>query len=291
VEALLISHAHLDHTGNVGLLRGDIPIIASSISVAILKAMRDTTLSSIGSEISYYSEKSQLDDCGGLVLESIKGGSYTARDMYLCTEPTAELREFASHRPVGESTRSKNIAAGALEHHDNLNLPFTIEPHPVDHSILGAVAYILRGDTTIAYTGDYRLHGAGAEDTRRFISAARDAATLITEGTRVGRESDEEVTEADVLGNCLEAAEAELGLVVADFSARNFERLQTFTEIADRTGRILLVTPKDAYMLHALGCADGKCLMDTSHIGIYNELRNHTRDKWETEIVSRRWGD
>ena len=155
---------------SVCLLRGDIPIIASSISVAILKAMRDTTLSSIGSEISYYSEKSQLDDCGGLVLESIKGGSYTARDMYLCTEPTAELREFASHRPVGESTRSKNITAAALEHHDHLNLPFTVEPHPVDHSILGAVAYILRGDTTIAYTGDYRLHGAGAENTRRFIS-------------------------------------------------------------------------------------------------------------------------
>ncbi|MGD0803232.1 MAG: MBL fold metallo-hydrolase RNA specificity domain-containing protein [Candidatus Bathyarchaeia archaeon] len=291
VEAVLISHAHLDHTGNVGLLRGDIPIIASTISVAILKAMRDTAPISLGSEISYYSVKTPLDDCGGLVLESKSRGSYTARDMYLCTEPTAELRDFASHRPGGDSKRGKAVEAGAVEHHSHLNLPFIIEPYPVDHSILGAVGYILRGDTTISYTGDYRLHGSGAENTRKFISAARDSSTLITEGTRVGRESDEEITEGDVLRNCQEAAEAEMGLVVADFSARNFERLQTFTEIADRTSRTLLVTPKDAYMLHALGCADGKCLMDTANISIYNELRNHKKDKWETEVVSKLWGD
>lgn len=291
VEAILISHAHLDHTGNVGLLRGDIPIIASSISVAILKAMRDTSSGSIGSEVSYYSEKGPLAGCEGLVLESIKAGAYTARDTYLCTEPTPELRDFASHRPGSDSKRVKGVNAGAVEHHTRLSLPYTIEPHAVDHSILGAVAYILRGETTIAYTGDYRLHGSGAEDTRRFISAARDSSTLITEGTRVGRESDEEVTEADVLRNCQEATEAEKGLVVADFSARNFERLQTFTEIANHTDRTLLITPKDAYMLHALGCADGKCLMDASKISIYNELRNHTRDKWETEVVSKRWGN
>jgi ribonuclease J len=291
VEAVLISHAHLDHTGSVGLLRGDVPIIASTTSVAILKAMRDTSPSSLGGEVSYYSEKTPLDGCGGLVLESSKKGSYTARDMYLCTEPTEELRDFASHRPGSDSGRSKKVEVGAIEHHCHLSLPYTVEPHPVDHSILGAVAYILRGDTTIAYTGDYRLHGAGAENTRRFISAARDVSILITEGTRVGREFDEEVTEGDVLRNCKEAAEAEPGLVVADFSARNFERLQTFTEIADHTGRTLLVTPKDAYMLHALGCANGKCLMDTAHIGIYNELRNHAKDKWETEVVSKIWGD
>jgi ribonuclease J len=37
IEAVLLSHAHLDHCGNIGLLRGDIPIVASSTTVAILK--------------------------------------------------------------------------------------------------------------------------------------------------------------------------------------------------------------------------------------------------------------
>jgi ribonuclease J len=291
IEAVLLSHAHLDHCGNIGLLREDIPIVASCTSMAILKAMRDSSPSSLGSEISYYSAKTPVPECGGLVLESETGGSYTARDLYLCTEPTPELREFATKRPGGDTKRSKGVEAGAVESLGSLNLPFEVESYPVDHSIPGAVAYILRGDTTIAYTGDYRLHGTHSEETRRFITAAKDVSVLITEGTRVGREADEEVTEDNVLRNCLAAAEEEKGLVVADFSARNFDRLDTFSEIARRTGRNLVVTAKDAYMLHALGCVDGRCLMDTALINVYGELKNRKRIKWETEVVETRWGD
>jgi ribonuclease J len=290
VEAVLLSHAHLDHCGNIGLLRGDIPIIASATSAAILKAMRDSAPAGLGSEISYYSPKTPIPECGGLVLESERGGSYTCRDLYLTTNPTPELREFLSNRPGGDSKRSKGVDAGTIEPLSSLSLPFQVDPYPVDHSIPGAVAYILRGDTTIAYTGDYHIHGAAAEETRRFISAARDATALITEGTRVGRETDEEVSEEDVLKNCLAATEDAEGLVVADFSARNFERLETFKEIAARTGRTLTVTAKDAYMLHALGCADGTCLMDEDSIGIYSELKSRERIKWESEVVEKRWG-
>jgi len=56
----------------------------------------------------------------------------------------------------------------------------------VDHSIFGATAYILRGETTIAYTGDFRLHGKNGDATRDFINKAKDASVLITEGTRAG---------------------------------------------------------------------------------------------------------
>jgi ribonuclease J len=211
VEAVLLSHAHLDHYGNISLLRGDTPIVTSASSAAILKAMRDSAPASLGSEISYYSPKTPTPDCGGFVLESKSGGSYTARDLYLCTDPTPELVDFASNRPGGNTKRSKTVDAGAVEPLNKLNLPFQVEPYPVDHSIPGAVAYIIRGDITIAYTGDYRLHGAGADDTRRFIQAARDASVLITEGTRVGRETDEETTEHEVLRNCRASTEEEKG--------------------------------------------------------------------------------
>ena len=167
IEAVLLSHAHLDHCGNIGLLRGDIPIVSSATSAAILKAMRDSAPASLGSEISYYSAKTSIPECGGLVLESETGGSYTARDLYLCTEPTPELREFTTKRPGRDTKRSKGVEAGTVESLSPLKLPFEVESYPVDHSIPSAVAYIIRGDTTIAYTGDYRLHGTHAEETRR----------------------------------------------------------------------------------------------------------------------------
>jgi ribonuclease J len=103
IEAVLLSHAHLDHCGNIGLLRGDTPIVTSTTSAAILKAMRDTAPAGLGSEISYYSPKTPTPDCGGLVLESKTGGSYTARDLYLCTDPTPKLRDFTSNRPGGNA--------------------------------------------------------------------------------------------------------------------------------------------------------------------------------------------
>lgn len=107
----------------------------------------------------------------------------------------------------------------------------------------------------------------------------------------MGREGANEETEETVHENCLEVVEACSGLVVADFSARNFERLETSAEIAERTGRRLVVTAKDAYMLHAIGCVTGACPMDSGEILVYHELKDRKRVKWETEVVISRWGD
>jgi len=41
-------------------------------------------------------------------------------------------------------------------------------------------------------------------------------------------------------------------LVIADFSARNFERLAMFADIAEQNGSSLFITEKDAYILSAL---------------------------------------
>ena len=48
VEAVLLSHAHMDHCGNIGLLHERIPVIATPTTLAVLKAMRDTSHSLSG---------------------------------------------------------------------------------------------------------------------------------------------------------------------------------------------------------------------------------------------------
>jgi glyoxylase-like metal-dependent hydrolase (beta-lactamase superfamily II) len=40
VAAVLLSHAHIDHCGNIGMLREDIPIVASPESIVIMKGIQ-----------------------------------------------------------------------------------------------------------------------------------------------------------------------------------------------------------------------------------------------------------
>ena len=118
----------------------------------------------------------------------------------------------------------KKIEPGKCSYYKDGGFPFEISAHPVDHSIFGATAYILRGDTTVAYTGDFRLHGKNGESTCRFVKNAKDASVLITEGTRVVRDDlpdGETSTEQSVCDVCRSTVESACGLVIADFSARN----------------------------------------------------------------------
>ena len=282
VKAVLLSHAHLDHCGNIGLLKGTIPIVTSSTSIAILKALRDTSPAHIGSEIAYYSPKSPIED-SPLVLKS--GGDYIGRSFFCTTEPADSLEKFVTELPGQGSKKRKQLKSGQVCELSELDLPFEIEAYEVDHSIYSANAYILRGDLNLAYTGDFRLHGKNALQTKKFIDEAKNASILIVEGTRVEREDFNE-TEETVFQNCLQAVEESEKLVVADFSARNFERFETFSKIAQKTGRQLIVTAKDIYMLHGIECADGVCRIED--VSIYDELRA-TRNKWETDVVRKNW--
>lgn len=283
VEAVLLSHAHLDHCGNIGLL-DEWPVMASAMSMAVLKAMRDVSASGVA-EIAYFSRRTPLDD--GRVLSS-KSRFYNGRD-FICTERIPdELAKFMRYRPGQEGRNAKKLEPENLHTHAEYNLSFDIHAFEVDHSIYGATAYILRGDSAIAYTGDIRMHGKNGNKSRKFVKRAKEASVLIIEGTRAGREEDVNVSEEIVFENCLKAVEESKGLVVADFSPRNFERLETFVEIAGRTSRELVVTAKDAYMLHAMECVDGVCRMNK--VRIYRELKDR-RYKWEEVVVRERWED
>jgi len=286
VDAVLLSHAHLDHCGNIALLDERIPVVASPMSMAVLKAMRDISSSGIGSEIAYFSRREFSEDAR--VLNTSRSEPYTGRD-FICTERmTEELLNFMCYRPGQEGKNAKKLNPGNHCHLKENNLPFDVEAFEVDHSIYGATAYILYGDSAVAYTGDIRMHGKNAKNTREFIKRAGDASVLIIEGTRASRKEDVNESEELVFENCLRAVEESKGLIIADFSPRNFERLETFMEIARRTSRELVVTAKDAYMLHAMECVDGICRMED--VKIYGELRGR-RDKWEELIVMERWGE
>jgi ribonuclease J len=152
-----------------------------------------------------------------------------------------------------------------------------IKAYELDHSIYGATGYLVSGNKTVAYTGDFRLHGKKGQKSKEFFQKAKEASVLIIEGTRAGRDIVNE-SEEIVYNNCLKTAQKSNGLIVADFTARNFERLEIFNQIAKKVNRFLVVTAKDAYMLSALKKADGTDRMQ--NILVYNELKS-SKKNWE----------
>ena len=84
----------MDHCGNIGMLRKDIPIVASPESMVIMKGMQDAGISSLETDTAYFSPRQPADDLG-LYLGSVAGMSYHGKD-FCCTEPPSEALGYPS---------------------------------------------------------------------------------------------------------------------------------------------------------------------------------------------------
>jgi ribonuclease J len=219
VDGVLISHSHVDHVSYVHHLREDIPLYLSEESYLILKALEDTGAATF-SEFLHLKKSFQL-------LPKLRGEGYSRktinvdRDIYI-TQPYHSFH-------LGD---------------------FQIDSAPVDHSLPGAAAYLAQNEEeVVVYTGDLRFHGRQPELTHQFVKKAKKAqpTTLLCEGTRIsstGNTSEEEIQKKaeEVVNNFS-------GLVVVNYPVRDLDRLVTFYQVAKDTGRQLVVSLKQAYIL------------------------------------------
>ena len=111
-------------------------------------------------------------------------------------------------------------------------------------------------------------------------------ALLIVEGTRL--QDEPAIEELAVYEAALEVVRRERGIVVADFSARNIERLRTFRDIAKELGRRLVVTTKDAYLLQHMHVIDPNIPSPGDDgLAILRTPRGSSREQWEKEVLDR----
>ncbi len=292
VDAVLLSHAHLDHIGDVALLDPQVPVVTTAESAAVARAMQVTSQSGFLQEWCYLNERTWNSDRGVLETSKAKGRAYLGRPFYVLQEgEPRRLQELAAWWQESPA-RSRSLEARPPEVFRGQIKGLRVHWHRVDHSIPGAAAFVVETSAgRVAYTGDLRFHGRLGKATWEMAEdwARMGINILLCEGTRLG-DLGRVVDEDEVHENALRLTCAAAGrLVVADFAARNLERLRTFLEVARETGRRLAVQPKDAYLLEALTLVsdDFRRALQDPHVVLYDDVKSAPRP-WE-QTLRERW--
>ncbi|MCI4349783.1 MAG: MBL fold metallo-hydrolase, partial [Thermoplasmata archaeon] len=241
--AVLLTHGHLDHCGAIAYLAPEIPIVATGLTLALLRSWQETGGSSVASEITYYGRRGPAEGKGrggslpGRLLAADSSVPRKSRDFRILGEVPSPLVERLRRSPVSEKAGFEPV--------DPTSAPASIgdiriRHHEVDHSVYGASGFLLELDgALVAYSGDLRFHGERGPATEGFVGEleARSPDILIVEGTRLtsaeGTPTPPTITEHEVEENCRRKVERFEGrFVVADFGPRNIERLRSFRRIA-----------------------------------------------------------
>ena len=199
IDAVFISHAHLDHYGHVSMLKREIPIYCGETTRTIIEASAMTRQSNFESDLE------------GMQWKTFRTG--------------------------------KKMNIGSIQ----------VEPIHVDHSVPGAYGFLVHTSSgTIIYTGDFRIHGPRKDMSEEFVekAAETDPIAILTEGTNLtGAEISSEAEVSDKLSRLVKATK---GIVLAEFSKSDTDRLTSFYSAAKSGSRSLAISMRQAYVLKAL---------------------------------------
>ena len=223
IDAILLTHAHVDHCGYLEYIRPEIPIYCSEESKIIMQNFDDT---GVGSQYITMKEKFQFH-------KSEKG--LTKDQMVKNQGDSVKIP-----RKIIVFKKYEKFKINSIE----------VEPLPVDHSISGVYGFILyTSEGIIVNTADLRFHGRRKDDTERFVEKCGNVSPdlLLCEGTRIEKTSS--ITEYDIEDKLVDVINNTEKLVICGYPIRDLDRLQSIYLAAKRANRYLAIEPRQAYLL------------------------------------------
>lgn len=243
-DAVLLSHAHDDHAKYISLLNPDIQVYMGETTLRIREALEEMATAGVDNRICRYTERDENGKRNGDDVE----------------------------RNINTFTNGNSFTIGSVE----------VEPIHVDHSIPGAYGFILHtSEGSVVYTGDLRLHGRNSFKTKEFIQRAAEVnpVNVLSEGTRITDTEKVGESEQKVRDEMVLAAKGTDGLVVVDYSYKDLDRFTTLVQVAQETGRRVVVGPKAAYLYQVYAeHIDGAPVMDDVLFHLKKKSRPY---KWE----------
>ena len=164
-----------------------------------------------------------------------------------------------------------------------------VEPVHVDHSVPGAYGFVIyTSNGAVAYTGDFRDHGAKPQMTQEFVEAAKasEPVAVVTEATNMtGASVSNEFEVQNKLDSIISQAD---GVVLAEFGYSDIDRLNTFFSIAKKNNRCLAVSLRQAYLLDALRKDKHLAVPDLGDPNLMIFRKSKQRyEKWERALMER----
>jgi len=255
LDALFLSHAHLDHSGDMDCVHPDIPLYCSGTTKTLVEAIDDLT-----------KFKSEAITMKRHEIRFTQGGM------------------FPDQPKVSKKNKSQRGCIAMDDEQEESVGSIRVKAIHVDHSVPGASSYLVEtSEEKILYTGDIRFHGTYPMSIDDYVEkVGDDIDILICEGTRVDSES--RLTEEMVKEQMIDEMSDVEGLVFVDFSWKDTTRYETIRDACEECGRTFVIDARLAYILDVLDKRpdheDVKVFLKRRSSGLYSPT-DYSRAKHE----------